>query len=340
MVRFLVFTFILSKYKRFCCNENGITARQRMDIASGYEQDLAALYCNIGNQNFNFTSHHGLREEFKRIAIWVSDLSCSWILYQSINCFPNSDLTRLLFQTLRRSPRGLACIPLYLGYIVLRKWLLHGSANLILVDRHFCSSGMHYNVFSVDPLLVNDSPSRNLHAVLPNSRWKLTPIDVFDPSITDSSHTPHIVVIGNSVHGSYADYLSHLDRLNGPRELLISTHEDSLCTDNSEHLADIAAANHDRIALSFFSHHDFYPFGTTMGSEEIDSVKASMDKYSPGLSQEQTETSQELANLGAGGDDMSIFGWQHVFAETKKGVAEHLKQWTNKVNLLPFSVPS
>ncbi|GLA06911.1 hypothetical protein AnigIFM60653_007861 [Aspergillus niger] len=55
-----------------------------------------------------------------------------------------------------------------------------------------------------------------------------------------------------------------------------------------------------------------------------------MDKYSPGLSQEQTESSQELANLGAGGDDMSIFGWQHVFAETKKGVAEHLKQWTNK----------
>ena len=94
MVRFLVFTFILSKYKRFCCNENGITARQRMDIASGYEQDLAGLYCNIENQNFNFTSHHGLREEFKRIAIWVSDLSCSWILYQSINCFPNSDLTR------------------------------------------------------------------------------------------------------------------------------------------------------------------------------------------------------------------------------------------------------
>lgn len=143
--------------------------------------------------------------------------------------------------------------------------------------------------------------------------------------------------MGNSIHGSSADYITRLSSHYTPNPVGTSLHEDSACEENAAHIQDFLSANHDRLARSFFAAHKSYSFPLANSQDETDFVGSIMDEEWPGLREQWLASRMELAKLGGGEESLHIFGWQHMFVETKERVAHKLKVWMENGDLMPLS---
>lgn len=143
--------------------------------------------------------------------------------------------------------------------------------------------------------------------------------------------------MGNSIDGSHADYISRLSTHYTPNPIGTDIHGDHECAENCAHIQAFTEADHDRLGLSFFAAHKAYSFPLTDGQDESQFVGSKMDETYPGLREWWIESRGEIAKLGGGEESLRMFGWQHMFVETKGRVARKLETWSRNRDLMPLS---
>lgn len=146
---------------------------------------------------------------------------------------------------------------------------------------------------------------------------------------------PHIIVQGNSIDGTHKDYLM--------ASTTKQQHDKPDCLKNEEHILKLLAHDHDRLALSFFARHPHYAFDAKEKERQDDgdahpehTLLKQMDHFFPGLAQSWSASNKEADEMGTAGTSLHIFGWQHVFPETKGRIA---KLVANLRDTLPISAP-
>ncbi|OAA71655.1 hypothetical protein LEL_08890 [Akanthomyces lecanii RCEF 1005] len=148
---------------------------------------------------------------------------------------------------------------------------------------------------------------------------------------------PYVVVTGNSINGSYNDYM----RVAHASE----RHQVSDCAENKAHVESFLAHDPDRLALAFFGHHRHYTFDSSgkedckgPASVEADNktVAGHMDRAFPGLADSWSASHEEAADVGTAGASLHMFAWQHCFAETKGRIARLVY---DAKDTLPISAP-
>lgn len=136
---------------------------------------------------------------------------------------------------------------------------------------------------------------------------------------------PHIIVMGNSINGSDEDYR----RANTTSQ----RHDKPDCRHNEEHVLKFLAHDHDRLALSLFAQHRHYAFdlsdrngedGNALHEHAV--VAEHMDRFFPGLAQIWFDSSKEADEMGTAGTSLHMFGWQHIFTETKGRIAKMVSE--------------
>ncbi|UNI16508.1 hypothetical protein JDV02_002937 [Purpureocillium takamizusanense] len=141
-----------------------------------------------------------------------------------------------------------------------------------------------------------------------------------------------IIVIGNSIDGSSEDYLA---RLRASRTAVTSQlprpHRDDDCAEAFAHARKLRAADHERLVRAAFGAHPSYCIALKedrQGTEQ----DAISDLLGPAGASKGVDTvrlmweggAAELGALGGGRESLATFCWQHVFADSRRGLAERL----------------
>ncbi|KAF8421185.1 hypothetical protein EV426DRAFT_536704 [Tirmania nivea] len=342
ILRFLTYTYSLSKYKRFGLQQirdsntsysNRLVMRLEPDIAASYGIDLLAGIYDPTNPHYNeklLKKSQRINTEFLAAQGWVSEVSCAWLAGAAEN-LGNLQLRRLLAETSRTSAKGLVSVPSYVGYLVLREYWARDLVPNLIVDRRFCKDGFHINYFLARPQLIRDeSTINNPHATLGmRVHWSLQHIkDANALELSQDPDTPHIVVMGNSLNGSFSDYMN---RFQGTCE-----HTDS-CEDNHTHIEEFLASDQDRLSLAIFADHPHYAFPLVSKEEaedgEIAVVAAAMEKVVPGLAAQWQKAKNEIVTLGAG-QSLKMFMWQHVLLESGSRV---IRMLNGRTSIMPLT---
>jgi hypothetical protein len=79
MIRFIVYAFVLSKYKRFCRLDNIVGARVEPELAARYGSELIADWLNSRNGDYKSGKTARIGLEMRVMQEWLSDYSCAWI---------------------------------------------------------------------------------------------------------------------------------------------------------------------------------------------------------------------------------------------------------------------
>ena len=116
-----------------------------------------------------------------------------------------------------------------------------------------------------------------------------------------------------------------------------NVHTDNSCAENAEHVQAFLASDQDRIARAFFAAHVSYSFPLLDQQDENTFVSARINEEIPGLQKPWIESRCEIGKIGAGHESLDIFGWQHMFVETKERLALKLEDWIRKRDLMPLS---
>ncbi len=102
VVRFLVYSYVLSKYKSFCRLQKVIGARLDAEAGADYGDSLIRDCINPANRDYkhpNSARRVGL--DFQALQIWLSDLSCAWLQSLAARSLAKSNLGRLVEESLR-----------------------------------------------------------------------------------------------------------------------------------------------------------------------------------------------------------------------------------------------
>jgi hypothetical protein len=92
MIRFIVYAFVLSKYKRFCRLDNIVGARVEPELAARYGSELVADWLNSRNGDYKSGKTARIGLEMRVMQEWLSDYSCAWIRSLSDRSFGFVDL--------------------------------------------------------------------------------------------------------------------------------------------------------------------------------------------------------------------------------------------------------
>lgn len=79
MLRFVVYAYVLSKYKMFYCLKSNVGARLFPEGATKYQYELMADYWNYGNVEFRKAKLDRIGSELRVLQSWMSDLTCAWL---------------------------------------------------------------------------------------------------------------------------------------------------------------------------------------------------------------------------------------------------------------------
>lgn len=155
MVRFIVFSFTLSKYKTFSYDGKRTIGTVKPCSAVGLVDSLDTSRTK-NKTTYKKPGINRLEREFREMKVWLSSLTTAWLLSRSRNImqFPGfyeyvllhvrdvaAHTSSLLSRTIQISPKGIQTLPCYLGYLVVREFLAGASMPVIFVNRHFCESG-------------------------------------------------------------------------------------------------------------------------------------------------------------------------------------------------------
>ena len=97
LVRFLVYSYILSKYKRFSRLERTVSARVCPELAMQVGERLIEPYLDHENKEYRHTSISRYISEFATYQAWLSDLSCSWLYSLATASISGPSLARYAF---------------------------------------------------------------------------------------------------------------------------------------------------------------------------------------------------------------------------------------------------
>lgn len=79
MLRFVVYAYVLSKYKVFFCLKSNVGARLFPEGAAKYQYELMADYWNYDNVEFRKAKLDRIGSELRVLQSWMSDLTCAWL---------------------------------------------------------------------------------------------------------------------------------------------------------------------------------------------------------------------------------------------------------------------
>ena len=153
--------------------------------------------------------------------------------------------------------------------------------------------GYHSNFFLATLRLesadANDKSGRPNHCqpLKHHVSWGIEPISEDWLLNHEQQYMPHIVIMGNSINGSYEDYMV----ASSPNSRTGRRHNEAGCHNNKEHIANFLVCDHDRLSLSFFARHRHYTFGLDQGQNgdilyEREMVSGHMDRIFPELSEQ------------------------------------------------------
>ncbi|ORX94547.1 hypothetical protein BCR34DRAFT_499185 [Clohesyomyces aquaticus] len=362
LTRFVIFCYVLSKYKVFAIIHGTIGARLAPEDAAEVSYSFIRPYTDKKKRPGK--PQRTLRE-LAELQSWLSDMSCAWLRSLALRARYSEDMERccrLVMSTLQQSDKGLLAMACYPGYLLAREMWASMKCTLLLIDRHFCDhDGFHYNIFVAHLQPPTSACPCHLHPLGLQVTWKVTKTSL--ESLIDDSDTiqPHIVIMGNSINGGHNEYMQRFAKKvrvhDSPRE--------NPCTDNEMHIQALLAADHDRLALSFFATHKAYAFlvpGANHGNgnendndhsetafvdQGIDMWASSAGIYASDMSRENATTLKESWRtskgesdaMGTGAGGMHIFAWQHAFLETKGRVARRIKKWAEVGDMMPLHAP-
>ncbi|KAK7949414.1 uncharacterized protein PG986_010300 [Apiospora aurea] len=326
VVRLVVFSYILSKYKAFSYYNGSPNGKLEPQLAD--ELTMKLVQPRWGNH----CKRPGLRRienEFREMQIWLSDTSCEWL--QSL-------------------ARGSSIRP----------------SMLRLVDKR----STHLNVFTAT-LAADDETDIQCHQDSINevhdatiqtkgiegpSIWRIRQTSLEGPMGLSDPTTPHMVVMGNSIDGSYKAYTDLVysslrdetkpQRTREHRETEEGHHHGGAghCVANEEHVEVFLRADHDKLALSFFAIHPAYAFPLGKGEEDVDRFiqdKASdwSALHGPQLWRLWQECRADADQVGTGEGYMGTFRWQHAFLESKGRLGALLRRAQMEEDLMPLKAP-
>ncbi|KAJ4370064.1 hypothetical protein N0V86_008799 [Didymella sp. IMI 355093] len=300
VVRFVVYSYVLSKYKQLTSVGGVYRATLKPDLA--FETGQKLVQQEFGRQ-FVRPNKRAVGEEFTDLQRYISELSCAWLGSQARKCWSlHPKYYSLLESTIRTSAKGVSSASSYLGYLVLRSLWAEESTPIIITTTRFCLLGIHRNYFKVTTHVERENdPSLQGSSVLPNISWQLSRLTNRNLKYLSQDLEPHIMVSGNSINGNAADYYSRLPSAH--------THRDDQCCDNEKHCNDMLAADHDRIIQAIFAEHRHYAFELS-GEEGVMSedvvVQRLMDKGIPEMSTVWAKSKQEASEL----DEDQLTAWE------------------------------
>ncbi|RMD43142.1 hypothetical protein DV735_g2017, partial [Chaetothyriales sp. CBS 134920] len=312
VIRLIVYSYRLSKYKVFCHLDNSVGARLDPSASLDATNQLMDGFWNRSCPNFSsWKSTKRATHDFNAMQNWLAELSCSWMIEmgKKDHVF-GPDLIRLPKQLLQVSSTGLSALPSYLGWLVIRSVLAEDSTPMLIIDKHFCSHGLHFNYFSVK--LGHLPPGSKFAGADLALTWSLTQVYAQD-LLASKDTTPRYIISGNSLDGHFPDFIQ---RISNP----VSRHQDADCVENVQHCKDILATDQDALALASLADHRHYPFLLAAGCDEIAVVAEAMDDVMPGLSQIWKRQKDGADALGTS-TSMKVFNWQHIVLETVARVA-------------------
>lgn len=79
IIRFVIYSYILSKYKMFFCLKSNVGARLFPEAAVKYQYELMTGYWNYNNVEFRKAKLDRNGAELRALQSWMSDLSCAWL---------------------------------------------------------------------------------------------------------------------------------------------------------------------------------------------------------------------------------------------------------------------
>ena len=143
--------------------------------------------------------------------------------------------------------------------------------------------------------------------------------------------------MGNSISGPETDYMARLASHYTPYPVATNVHTDNSCAENTEHVQAFLESDQDRIARACFAAHGSYSSPLLDQKNENEFVSTRIKEKIPGLQKPCIESRCEIGKIGAGHESLEMFGWQHMFVETKERLAFKLEEWIRKGDLMPLS---
>lgn len=325
VVRFLVYSYVLSKYKQLTAFSGVYRVTLKTELA--FERGQRLTEQEFGHQ-FVRPNKRPIGEEFMSLQRYISELSCAWLESQARKSWTlHPEHHSLLRSSIRTSGKGVSSASSYVGYLVLRSFWAENSAPIVVMTTRFCPSGtsnlsieksrltrpigFHRNYFKVTTHTNgNDNGRNNESPAVSNISWQLTRLVGEDLRHLSRSLEPHIMIGGNSIDGDASDYYNRLPSA--------YAHRDDQCCDNEKHCNEMLASDQDRVAQAIFADHRHYAFELPGGESDLGenvAVQRLMDESIPGMSAAWTKSKQEAAHLGTG-PSYKLYMWQHVALES------------------------
>ncbi|KGQ04424.1 hypothetical protein BB8028_0006g06400 [Beauveria bassiana] len=342
MVRFLTYSFVLSKYKCFRRFQHVVGARIDFEAVIQAGDEMVGDVWDYSVRDYKYSkSTRRIELEIGRLQSWISKLSSAWLYDIAKASSASPGIESLMIRTTRTSSTDLTCVPTYVGYLAIRELWGRDTDALILVDRHFCDGGYHSNFFLATLRLESTNATTDRDGLPPQRlplkhrvTWEIERISKDWLQKHQDQHHPHIIIMGNSIEGSYEDYMT----ASSTRR----RHETHSCDDNEAHIAKFLAHDHDRLTLSFFARHRHYTFDLNSSKPSIGvagerkEVAEQMEQVFPGLAEQWSISNLEAEAMGTADGSLHMFAWQHAFTETKGRIAELV---STAKDTLPISAP-
>ncbi|GME64801.1 uncharacterized protein BDR25DRAFT_386983 [Neofusicoccum parvum] len=358
LARFVIFCYVLSKYKAFSILNGTVGARVAPGDAAEVSYSFIRPYTD--KKKVPGKPQRTLRE-LSQLQSWLSDLSCAWQRSLAHRSIQPVDMQRLMMNTLQQSDKGLKAMACYPGYVLARESWAAMNSTLLLVDRHFCADGgFHYNVHTATMGAPTPACPCHLHPLGQAVAWTVQRTSLADLVAAADSASPHLVVVGNSISGGHAEYMRRFAAKARPHVCAPG----SPCVENDAHVEDFLAADHDRLALAFFASHRAYAFPVAEkgradgGGGAVDAetafVERRMDGWAEavgveagaaaaasarGLKESWRVSRDEADAVGTGAGGMQTFAWQHALLESKARVARRIQRWMEIGELMPLHAP-
>ncbi|CAI7676488.1 unnamed protein product [Penicillium manginii] len=79
LIRFIIYSYVLSKYKRFIMTKSGLGCRLDPKLACEEGLRLIKPYWNIQNKDYRDATPKPIVEEFNALQAWLSQFGCTWL---------------------------------------------------------------------------------------------------------------------------------------------------------------------------------------------------------------------------------------------------------------------
>ncbi|PNS14343.1 hypothetical protein CAC42_6856 [Sphaceloma murrayae] len=346
VIPFLVFAYTLARYKTYSGRDGMLIAR--LDPTGMLERanTLIADFWDTKNREYRSSSMTRPNQEVKHLQNWLCDYSCSWLQDLASRIVPGTIYENLFERARHRSEKGMAAISGYIGFLLLRKHWASMNMPIVLVNRFFCSSGHHLQVYEGNITLdcsasVTNGPSLDCPA-----RWRLEASTIDRMKDAADSSSPVLVIMGNSYNHGSQNELDKMDGRSIDHLQSYSEHKDlGECTEAAQQNDRFIHTDHDRLALSIFANHDQYPFELPNKINKTGYVESLLSEYAHEQERSGKATAMlsvwkkslsMLSEQGLGSGGIRLFGWQHVFLERKDCLARKLRVWQESERVTPL----